>query len=306
MVIGPLMSEAANDLATAIAYSHAGVSPAENPFAGLLQDEFNQLGLWLEEMLVRSSGQSETSLQVSEDANLPLCSDRALAVLADSLAGASGLVESSFEIESTSGLLAFSTELIAWREQLFSRLPYCAEAVETGLLVANFLADLVSALALGYADIPADDNPFWEETSAKMPQVHEALDRLTAHAGAAEDIPNTVTILPRCTQAERETLVLQGAELQLYEDQAAEMESVDDLLSFSRVHLFMRETWKYLPPCHEAIETGLLLIQLTADTIPSASFHLFAGLPPEENPYWELPHQKRESIYELLAAFLGD
>ena len=34
--IGPLMSEAANDLATAIAYSHAGVSPAENPFAGTL------------------------------------------------------------------------------------------------------------------------------------------------------------------------------------------------------------------------------------------------------------------------------
>ena len=92
------------------------------PLPALLQDEFNQLGLWLEEMLVRSSGQSETSLQVSEDANLPLCSDQALAVLADSLAGASGLVESSFEIESTSGLLAFSTELIAWREQLFSRI----------------------------------------------------------------------------------------------------------------------------------------------------------------------------------------
>ena len=115
-----------------------------------------------------------------------------------------------------------------------------------------------------------------------------------------------MTILPRCTQAERETLVLQGAELQLYEDQAAEIESVDDLLSFSRVHLFMRETWKYLPPCYEAIRTGLLLIELTADTIPAASFHLFAGLPSEENPYWELPHQKRESIYELLAAFLGD
>ena len=304
--IGRLMSQTSSDVATAIAYSYAGVSPTENPFGSKLEDELNQLGQWLEKMLARSSGESGIALAETEDANLPRCTDQALAVLVDSLSGASDLVESSFDIESTSGLLAFGREAIAWRKELFSRLPYCAEAVEIGLLVANFLADIVSALALGYADIPADDNPFWDETSANLPQVHEALDRLTGSADLPESVPDTVAVLPLCTQAERETFVLFGAELQLYEDQAASIETTDDLLSFSRAHLFMRNTWRYLPPCQEAIRTGLLLIELTADSIPAAAFHFFAGLPPEENPYWDQPHQKRASIYELLEAFLAD
>ena len=304
--IGRLMSQTASDVATAIAYSYAGVAPTDNPYAAVLEDELNQLGGWLEYLLGKSSSASGKTLSDTASSDLPPCSDQALAVLDDSLAGAADLVEATVSLESTSALLRFGSELIAWRDQLFSRLPYCAEAVETALLVANFLADIVSARALTYADIPADDNPFHEETLAKIPLVHEALDRSTGGADRSESLPDSVEVLAACTDAERETLILQGTELQLYEDQAADIETADDLLSFARVHLFMRETWRWLPPCQEAIKAGLLLIQLTADTLPAAAFHFFAGVPSDANIYWEQSQRTRESLYELLAAYFDD
>ena len=199
--IGQLMSQVANDFATALAYRYADVPKDTNPFDGTLQNGLNRLGDWLGAMLEKTGVQIETAEVEAVAMDLQRCSKSAIAELFVRLYGFNDLIEAAFDIKNLGDYLDYVAAQIEWRNQLFSQMPLCAEAVASSTLVANLANDFSALFALSFAGINAEENPYWDEVEASMPVVHETLLTFPAYADDAVEAPGILDGLPACTAA---------------------------------------------------------------------------------------------------------
>ena len=189
--VGRNMSQTASDLATAIAFSYAQVPGPDNPFAATLSDDLTLLGDLLV-FLISSIGE-----QVAADVEspLPACTAADKAAVAEMLSTFDALVEPVFGIETTEDLLAYSKQLISWRSELRSAVPFCAEAVEISLLASNTAIDFAAFRALDLSGEPADLNLLVETAIAGLLRVaafaadNQASDPATAAVSQADSLP---------------------------------------------------------------------------------------------------------------------
>ena len=306
--IGQLMSQAANDFATGLAFRYADVPKDQNPIDGTLQVELNQLGDWLGAMLEAVGVEIETADVAAAPMDLQRCSKGAIAELLVRLYGVNDVIEGAFDIENFADYMAFVAAHIAWRNQLFSGMPLCAEAVASSALVANFASDFSALFALSFAGIDAGENPYWDEVDASMPLVHEILVTFPDYAEDAVETPGIVDSLPACTAAERDAMAAAVEDNRYaFAHLVNEIETEVDLLAYSDLQRRWRDiALSELPPCQEAIQAGLLLIQLTGDTVAMASMKLFVGLPVAQNPYWDEIGVAREAIMAIVEDAAGE
>ena len=135
-----------------------------------------------------------------------------------------------------------------------------------------------------------------------MPEVHETLHDFPSYAEGAPLKPGSIDSLPACTAAELEQMSASIEDNRYAFTQLAnEIGTREELLSLSD----LQRTWRNvalaaLPPCQEAIQAGLLLIQLTGDMIPMVALQLFTELPIVQNPYWDEVRVAREAIAAII------
>ena len=308
VVIGQLMSQVANDFATGVAFRYAEVPKDQNPIDGTLQVELNLLGDWLGAMLEQTGVEITTAELEAAPLDLERCSKGAIAELFVRLYGFNDLIEIAFDIENFADYMAFVAAHIAWRDQLFSEMPLCAESVASSTLVANFASDFSALFALSFAGIDAEENPYWDEVDASMPLVHETLLTFPDYAADAVQTPGMVDSLPACTAAERDAMTATVEDNRYaFAHLTNEMETEEDLLAYSELQRRWREiALSELPLCQEAIQAGLLLIQLTGDTVAMAAMQLFVGLPVARNPYWDEIRVAREAIMAIIGDDQGE
>lgn len=306
--IGQLMSQVANDFATVLAYRFADVPKDQNPFDGILQVELNRLGDWLGIMLQQVGVNIKTAEVQAAPLDLQRCSKSAIAELFVRLYGFNDVIELAFDVENFADYLDYVAAHIEWRNQLFSQMPLCAEAVASSTLVANLASDFSSMFALSFAGIDAEENPYWDEVELAMPLVHETLETFPTYAEDAAETPGIVDSLPACTAAQRVEMAATVEDNRYaFAHLTNEIETREDLLSFSDLQRQWRDlALSELPPCQEAIRAGLLLIQLTGDTVAMAAMQLFVGLPVTQNPYWDEIRLAREAIMAIVDDAAGE
>ncbi|MYD09995.1 MAG: hypothetical protein F4X02_08110 [Chloroflexi bacterium] len=299
--VGRNMSQTASDLATAIAFSYAQVPGPENPFAATLSDDLTLLGDLLV-FLISSIGE-----QVAADLEspLPACAAVDKAAVAEMLSSFDALVEPVFGIETTEDLLAYIEQLIDWRSELWSGVPFCAEAVEISLLAANTALDFATFRALQLSGESADLNLLVDTAIAGLLKVaafaadNQASNPATTAASQADS-------LPACAESAKPSLLGMRDQSAIFYSLTSGFLTVEELANVAEVHIHWREQiWKEFPPCQEAIKAGRLLIQLTGDLTPSVALLFHLDVPWEDNPFIGETSTAREQLLSYVTMF-GD
>ena len=297
--VGSQMSQTASDLATAIAFSYAQVPGPENPFARSLQDDITLLGDMLVVLI------SEIGEQVAADVEspLPACTAADLAAVADELSAFDALIEQALAIETTDELLAFSGQLIAWRSELWSAVPFCSESVEISLVAANTAVDFAALRALELSGESADLSLIEERAMDGLAKTSEfAADHQDSSAAAAA--VTQADSIPACTESDKRFLLAFREQLGVFGSLISEFKTVDDVVNYAEVHIHWRDQiWKKFPPCQESIKAGQLTIQTTGDTVPAAAMLFYLGVPQADNPFLSEISVARERLETYITMF---
>lgn len=297
--VGRAMSQTATDIATTISFSYAQVPGPENPFAGRLQDDLTLLGDLLV-FLISAIGE-----QVAADVEspLPACMEADTAAVAANLAAFDALIAQAIVIETTEDLLAYSAELIAWRNEIWSTVPFCAESVEISLVATNAANDYAALKGLELSGEPADTSMLRETALEGLAQVahftadHQDSNAVTAAVSQADSIP-------ACTESDKPFLLAIREQLRAFASLISEFKTVDDIVNYAEVQIHWRDQiWKKFPPCQESMKAGQLLIQLTGDTVPAAALLFFLAVPQEDNPFLGEIDEAREKLETFTTMF---
>ena len=168
MEISMVASHAANDYATAFALAYAGQGLNHSPYIEMSIDGFKEARRWRDET-AKDAGPSQDSERTDY---LPQCTEadhRALQVNA-TLIGVFWSMLS--EIESRDDLLSFGEKQVDLREDIWTQLPLCQEAIEGGRLVLQLTGDIVPTVALlMFVGVPADEIPYLSAIASAAEQV---------------------------------------------------------------------------------------------------------------------------------------
>lgn len=219
----------------------------------------------------------------AQDKRLPPCSPADIAH-AQSLEGdATRLVIQAATIESLGELLSFGAEQLAWRDQIWAKLPLCDEVLAYGLALELLSETLVMKLLLQSAGIAADDNPYVELGIESAKEVNR-LERVFADAGEGDAAATTA--LPACSAGERVELTGDfWAGIVNLVDTLHAVKSFEALLGYIEATLAWRAgVWSQLPPCAEAYEIAVWKAHFTADIAKLYMLNLF-DIQRAENPY---------------------
>ena len=184
----------------------------------------------------------------------------------------------------TAGLdsaLAYGAAHIEWREQLWSSLPPCAEAIEVAVLMSQIANDRGAMTALNYAGVSLSLNRYKDRLhfEGNLPdRLNSQLEAVAAsiESGERPDEP---------AAGERRLAACAGDEIQSLHDalrenedliaSALEIRSRGDLLDYTNKKLAWRDkAWDDMPPCAESVEIGQLMSQVANDFATGVAFRL--------------------------------
>jgi len=282
-LIGELVGRTALEL--------AGVPESENPFLIIEPSYDERLG-----GLVVAAMSIDPSLTTAPKPKPAVCSPLSEDELSDIVFELQALEVVSLKIEDQSKTLAAIGGQLAWRDKTLLRLQDCADAIEISLLVAKLTSDLSALQALAVAGVPEGANPFERpvaqgtrsliELSEAMPASgeivsSESLSRVLA-AGRSGELPactidDQVQAWARVAEAYHELL-----------DTMQSVENMDDLLTYSRLALDIRETMLPLVKlCAENFDYVWLLSQELSDLVTWFAMR-FDDMPRKAIPFTEL------------------
>lgn len=302
--LGMMLSETASDIVPAFGLSFVGVPIEENPYFELLLERIDELDERVEALVALSRGAKKAQAAAPVAVALPACSADEMAAAAKQLEPLGGLIREASGFDSLQeDLLVYVSEMIDWRDALWSEIPLCAEAFEISLIATNAASDFASMFTLALAGKGIDVRSY-RELSLKGLSAATAWMAEKRAGGDASQATAQVDSLPPCSDEAREALTANMEQVELFAWMVTNFETVDDVLTYGEVQVAWREQiWKKFPPCQEAIEAGRLLIQLTGDAVPVSALHLFADVEAEYIPYLDVISRARERIEAIAAAF---
>ena len=297
--VGRQMSQTASDLATAVAFSYAQTPAAENPFAGRLSDDITLLGDLLV-FLISSIGEK---VAADLESPLPACTAADLSGLAGSLSSYSALIDQTTRIKTTDDLLAYSHALIAWRDEVRSTVPFCAESVDISLIASSAATDFAAFMGLILSGEPAEIALIRETALDGFLKVADFTADIQ-DADAAADAVSQADSIPACTEADKPFLLAIRQQLAAFASLISEFKTVDDIVQYAEAQIHWRDQiWKKFPPCLESMKAGQLLIQATGDTVPAAALLFYLGVPQEDNPFLVEISEAREQLENYTSIF---
>ena len=220
----------------------------------------------------------------AQDNRLPPCSSADIAH-AESLEGdATRLVILAATIESMDELLRFGAEQLAWRAEIWAKLPLCNDVVAYGLALEQMSETLVMKLLLQGAGVNSESNPYVELGLESARQVNR-LERIFADADNVDDAAATTT-LPACSAEERVLFADRvWPDIVKLVDTLYAVDSFEALLGYIDATLAWRAgVWSTLPPCAEAYDIAVWKAHFTADIAKLYMLDLF-DIARADNPY---------------------
>ena len=247
----------------------------------------------------------------SQANEFPPCSAAELAVVLDQRGEFDALFDLARGDEDTADfLLAYIEAQIQWREELWTDLPSCAEAIETAALLSETTSDIASTAALTTAGVPLSANPYLTRRSAEGKDF-EIIDRhfdglaalLESGDRPEKPLPGQRS-LDGCFSVDMQVLldVLIASEQVIVS--GTEVRSAAAVAEYAGAMLGWRDDiWAQLAPCGPAIGLGQLLSQTASDLVTGIAL-VFVGIAGEENPYNGLLQEQLIELGETKEALL--
>ena len=199
--------------------------------------------------------------------SFPACSLQQFSVADELIVEFETLIDQAQAIESLEDLLAYGEGQIEWRDTVWKRLPRCAEMHRFGRTLIEIADDLAAALALDYAGVDRQDNPYNERTADAAEKAQGAQRRVAEAIRRAQETQPLVGGLPACTDLERRFLnrfIVPSFEPMIRSNFSANTQS--DLLEYVVDQLKWRDMhWSTLPYCREAYELGRIMFNFVND-----------------------------------------
>ena len=292
------ISAAATDSAAYHAFTYGGVSLERNPFPPLLEASIATVASWRDTIPPALREQAApSSIRALIADRLPSCAYAELSGDIDDLQTDYGALIERAEAAVTSARLAeFGEAQIAFRNARLAELPLCAEALEVRWWVSEALADIALHSAID-AGAPASiwaPRPYAAKTnyaaraSSSWGNLESALQSPSAaqptDAGAWSIAAESAA--PECGDGDHIfVLTYLVPKLTKLIDAALNLSQPDDLAEFiADSYAFRQLLWANLPRCADALETGLIMRSVAADTVAMLALEL-AGAPVVDSPY---------------------
>jgi len=286
------MSAAATDAAAFHAFTYGGVSLERNPFPPLLEASIATVTSWRDTIPPALREQTApSSIRALTADRLPSCAYTELpADINDLQTDYAALMESADAAVTSARLAEFGEAQLAFRNTLLAELPLCAEALELRWRASEALADIALHSAIE-AGAPASiwAQPYTANTNheARLSSSWANLESaLQGPAAAPLTGAGAWFIAPECGDNDHIFLLTYLVpELTKLIDAALNLSQPDDLAEFiADSYAFRQLLWANLPRCADALETGLIMRSVAADTVAMLALEL-AGAPAADSPY---------------------
>lgn len=289
-----LASQTAGDIAALFAYYFIGAPEDEIPYSEPEREGTRRLGEMANEL--RAEALPDEVMQAIErelgnpsGGNWRACSASELQTVLKIIPEYETVVALAASIETLDGLLAYSSEMIEWRERLVSQLAHCGEALEVAWIMSEHLGDLAAMHACGFVNIPFDESPVFQQVMSNISAVGTWSNLLSDLVNQREVEPEAQPgsrSLPRCAKAELDAINRILADHYALYEAIGDMETLEDYAAFTEAQLEWREhNWARLPLCGDSFEYFLRMNWSNNDTTIAGVLHFFAGVAREDNPF---------------------
>ncbi len=274
--LGLLMQQIHSGYASFLALHYAGATPEQNPFYSQIQADRAAL----QALTLAILQGARTDEPVADQAEgLPPCGSTAMKALFDAMLVYQNDLAGD-DLNTLDDLLAYSAELIDWRESSLAGLPPCADVIKTRMLMTQLTGDFVARSALDIAGVAGADNPYYRLPSDRERLEAVGLSMLDAdRAEAASEVD-----LPACSQSQIDRL---SDVIRLYLDSMGEdvfSDPFDQIPAYNEAFLNWRaEGLSDLPTCGDGVEFGFALNKMSGDIAAMLALYS-AGAVPDETP----------------------
>lgn len=301
------LSAASTDSATAKAFSYGGVSAARNPFPPLLDTSIATVTSWLKQwsaaVLSQAAGSSPLS---ARDGRLPPCAPSDLpAEFKELRSEYFALLERADAIVD---LADYGEAQIAFRESRLANLPNCEEAFALRWFSAETLADFARRDAVD-RDAPAATidslSSAIADSKARAESLWVILEDLLADA-ARRSGEASAAAAPECSDADHVFLFSYLVpEFWEFTDAALMISQAQDVAALADQSYALRQLlWTHLPRCDDALEIGLLMRAIAADTNAMLRLEL-AGVAVGEIPYLQKIARDMDRLFDWIGEFFS-
>ncbi|MCY3833621.1 MAG: SH3 domain-containing protein [Chloroflexi bacterium] len=302
------LSAAATDTAAYEAFRYGGVSARANPFPQLVSAGIANVTEWTEQRQIARAAQAASSAGNYEgQRSLPNCSAKALSTTKDALLSAvAALTVRGGASDSIVDALEFSKDAVDFRAAGLAGLPMCAEALDARWSIAEVLADVPVRTALAQGAVAAQSRRLRSAMDVNDLRLESALSKLEgANAdGARRANARRGDSAPSCSDGDHiivfSYLIPKFWQLTDKALRATRPEDAYDLIAQS--YDFRRLLWEYLPRCDDALEMGLLMRSIAADTAGSLALEL-AGAPVLRIPHLQTIGPDMERFFDQISRF---
>ncbi|MCY4070550.1 MAG: SH3 domain-containing protein [Chloroflexi bacterium] len=269
-----------------------GMPESENPFLRIVPSYQERL-----QELVVTAMSIDPNLTTAPEREPPPCPRQSADELSDIVFELQALEAVSLGIEDRNKILASIDRQLQWLDDALARLQDCADAIEISLLVAKLTSDLSALQALTFAGVPEGANPFGRPMAQHTQSLIDLADELPAaeqELVSSESLSRVLAVgrsgeLPACTIDDQVQAWARVAE-SYHEllDTMQTVENMDDLLTYSRLSLDIRETVLPLVKlCAENFDYVWLLSQELSDLVTWFAMR-FDDMPRKAIPFTEL------------------
>ena len=272
------------DFVTRTAFAFAAISDQGNPFVERLEKVLNPPENLRDHFLQTRLTVPKRPSKIIE--GIPSCSLVQLTQIKDIPAQYDALILKAQDIASSEDALDFLASHVSWREELWQRLPLCAEALELGWLMNQVASDYAARHAFLFVGASALDMPFVaqiREMTNRGSRLLEARSELDAYISGETTQPAVSGVLPECETLER-TGDFVAADWRM-QDRAKALASFLDLVDYSEKLVKWRDgRLTRSPICAEELQIAWLMTRYITDLGLSAALEL-GGVPAHDNPF---------------------
>jgi len=302
------LSAAATDTAAYEAFKYSGVSARGNPFPQLVSAGIAKVTDWRDQRQVALEAQAASSATNYEGQRaLPNCSAEALSSTNDALQSASAaLIERADAVDGIVDSLEFGQDARDFRESGIAGLPMCAEAFDARWSIEEALADVPMRAAITEGASASLARRLRTAMQVNSLRAEAALSKLESanDKSARGAIARRGDSPPECGDGDHIMIfsyfIPKFWQLTDKALRASRSEDAFDLIAQS--YEFRRLLWEYLPRCDDALEMGMLMRSMAADTAGLLSLEL-AGAPVLRIPYLQNIGRDMDLFFDMISGF---
>lgn len=285
-----LMNRSVNDLTSGIALIYAGFGEDDHPTFRI----FNRNADIVDDMIARIEAIEPEQNEAARE--WTTCTEAQRDALNKMLPVYEEFVGREKPELTKEAVSRYFRDEVSWRQELWSSLPHCADAVELALSFSQFASDQRALVAFEMAGLPNSLNPFRDEV-AMGEHIVESFGAGLVGGSLYREFPPR---LPNCSLEETGSLATMLAQYQMFREHMTNFGTMAGFFAVVEPLVIWRDKiLGALPACREAFEAGLLMSQMADDYI--ALFGLtFAGYSHKVNPYYEEFQAKTQELVDFM------